>query len=266
MENQKDKSGAEVVKGGGTPRVRRRTDPKSLAEEVAAVGSECPIPFTHDRLFETHHWWHEMARNYHEPTPFRYAMGAYIQAARNVTFMLQKEKGVFSDFSWYSEWVERAKKDPVMCWLSDIRTGLVHQQALEPDSWLEMRCLGNPRIPHGTEEDPFRREVSPFQCTHFYMHLGPLTDHAHEYMRYWGLESLKGRELLDACADVYDRLDDLVGDAHRRLGKGMVSHQQKGSKRMLPCMEDIMRHRIARTSVREGREIWTDEPPGLHEH
>lgn len=67
-------------------------DPQTLAEKVAAVGSKCPIPATHDRLFEIHHWWHEMARWYHEPEPFRYRLGAFIQAARNVTFMLQTEK------------------------------------------------------------------------------------------------------------------------------------------------------------------------------
>jgi hypothetical protein len=36
-------------------------EPILLAEKVAAAGSSCPIPFTHDRLFEAHHWWHEMA-------------------------------------------------------------------------------------------------------------------------------------------------------------------------------------------------------------
>jgi hypothetical protein len=45
----------------------RNSDPKSLAESIAAKGSICPIPATHDRLSEIHHWWHEMARWYHEP-------------------------------------------------------------------------------------------------------------------------------------------------------------------------------------------------------
>ncbi len=57
---------------GGSQRPRPRAplrpnpNPSSLAEKVAAAGSSCPIPFTHDRLFETHHWWHEMARWSHE--------------------------------------------------------------------------------------------------------------------------------------------------------------------------------------------------------
>ena len=88
-----------MVREMDTP--KRTVEAESLAESVAQQGSTCPIPFTHDRLFEMHHWWNEIARWYHEPQPFRYARGAFIQAARNVTFMLQNEKSVFEDFSWY---------------------------------------------------------------------------------------------------------------------------------------------------------------------
>ncbi len=39
-----------------------------------------------------------------EPEPFRYRIGAYVQAARSVTFMLQKEHAVFADIGWYARW------------------------------------------------------------------------------------------------------------------------------------------------------------------
>jgi len=205
-----------------------------------------------------------MARYYHEPEPFRYDLGAFIQAARNVTFMLQKEQAAFKDFKWYQEWAERAKKDSVLRWLGDARTDLVHRQALEPHSWLEVRCVGNPRQTEDSDNDHFGGKVSPFECTHYYMNRGPSTDHGHEFTRFWGIEALPGRELLEVCADVYDRLDELVRDAHQRLGAGMVSHQREGSNRTLPCMEDITKHRVAHTVVRDGREVWEGEPPRLH--
>lgn len=129
--------------------------------------------------------------------------------------MLQSEKSVFTDFGWYGDWVTRAKKDSTLGWLNSTRTDVVHRQALEPDSWLEMRCLGNPNLPHGSDEDPFRIRTNPFYCTHYYMH-GPETDHTHEYERHWSMEGLKGGELLSACADVYDWLDELVHEAHKR--------------------------------------------------
>jgi hypothetical protein len=213
-----------------------------------------------------------MARNYHEPDPFRYALGAFIQAARSTTFMLAKERSAFDNFDWYSEWVEKAKKDPVLAWINNARTAIVHRQSLEPQSWLEMQCIGNPRQPEDPDDEdyrgPLRGQVSPFECTHYYMNTGGpwVEDHTHEFTRHWGIEGLEGRELLEACADVYDRLDELVRDAHRRLKASMLSHGRDNSPRSLPCMEDIIKHRVIRTTLRDGREYWDSEPPGLHSH
>jgi hypothetical protein len=243
---------------------RKKDPPNTLAEALTGNEGNCSIPLTHDRLHEAHHWWHEMARNYHEPEPFRYRLGAFIQAARSVTFMLQKEKQLFKDFSWYKSWVEKAKTDPALSWLEIARTNVVHRDALVPGSTLELRCLGNPRLPHGEDEDPFRFKVSPFACTHYYIQNGWSTDHAHEFERYWSMDGLKGRELLEVCADCYARLDDLVIFAHQQLGGTMVSYQREGSSRRLPCMEDTTPHRVARTIMQDGKEIWVNEPPGLH--
>jgi hypothetical protein len=239
-------------------------DPKSLAEKLAAEGSQCPIPATHDRLAEVHHWWHEMAHWYHKPEPFRYRVGAFIQAARNVTWMLQTEKAVFEEFGWYEAWAKRAKDDPVLKWLKDTRNDLVKQQALEPNSWLEMRCIGNPRLPGRKDKHPAQMLVSPFQCTHYYIMRGPPTDHVHEFTRHWSMDGLDGRELLEVCADVYDRLDEVVQEAHERLGAHVVSYAQPGSARRLPCMDEIKKHRVVKTRMRKGREVWINEPKGLH--
>lgn len=211
-----------------------------------------------------------MARNYHEPDPFRYALGAFIQAARNVTWMLQKEKSAFTDFAWYREWSEKAREDPLLRWLHDTRNDFVKSQALEPKSWMTMRCIDNPRQGHfdeyGDEEDgSLTYKVSPFACTHYYIGTGWRTDHVHEFTRQWEMEGLS-TELLEACAGIYDRLDDLVVDDHRRLGAQMPSHRTEHSKRALPCMEETTKHRVIRTIVRDGQEIWEYEPQEDHEH
>lgn len=91
-------------------------------------------------------------------------------------------------------------------------------------------------------------------------------DHSHEFERHWEIEGLPGRELLGACADAYDRLDGLVGEAHRRLKAKTTSHRRDGSPRALPCMEDTAKYRIVRTVMRGGHEVWEDEPSGLHDH
>ena len=205
-----------------------------------------------------------MARWYHEPEPLRYRIGAFIQAARSVTFMLKKERHAFDDLVWYDEWVQRAKTDLVLRWLNDTRVDFVHRKSLEPYSALEMRCISNPRE---TDEDaglhPLALRADPFRCTHYYLR-GPHTDHTHEFERHWSMEGLEGRELLEACADVYDRLDELVEEAHARAGAKLGSHRREGCRRALPCMEDTAPYRIIRTILKDGQELWENEPADAH--
>lgn len=250
-----------------TPHPHPNPRPKSLAEKLALAGNSCPIPATHDRLAEVHFWWHEMAEWYHEPDPFRYRLGALIQAARSVSLMLQTEKALFEDFGFYeTDWVGKMKSDPVMLWLKETRTSHFHQSALAPSSWLTMECFRNPRKPIWDDEEVEHfGTVDPFQCTHFYINAGPQTDHGHNFIRLWSMEGLNGRELLEACAYIYDRLDELVSEAHKRLGASVVSYLNLGSNRRLPCMEDIDQYRIVKTRMRKGKEVWINKPTRHHQ-
>lgn len=256
---------------------RRRAAPMNLAESLSAErGPACPIPYAHDRLFEVHHWWHELAHYYHEPEPFRYRLGAFVQAARSVSLMLQNEKGAFNNFDWYNAWVEAAKQDKFLSWVNSARTDFFHRQALEPNSWMEMRCIGNPRqqaAPSEEEDDdedgqthPLQYKVNPFICTHEHIGQAWPTDHSHEFERHWEVDALPGNELLEACAEVYDRLDALVTDAHRRLDAETPSLRREGSSRALPCMEDAAKHRVIRSVMRDGREVWEYEPTNSSTH
>jgi hypothetical protein len=239
--------------------------PKTLAEKLATYGHTCPIPATHDRLAEVHHWWHQMAEWYHEPDPFRYRLGAFAQAARSVTLMLQTEKAIFDNFDFYEQdWVEKAKADPIMRWLKNTRTSGFHQSALAPSSWLQMECYRNPRKSLWDEEEVPIGTRDPFQCTHVYMNMGPRTDHGHNFTRQWSMEGLDGRELLGACAYIYDRLDEIVTEAHARAGARVVSYARPDSPRRLPCMEDVDKYRIVRTRMRRGREVWINKPRRPH--
>jgi len=242
-------------------------DPKTLAEKLAAEGSTCPIPATHDRLAEVHYWWHEMAELYHEPNPFRYRLGAFAQAARSVTLMLQNEKTVFENFDFYEKvWVPGATADPVMQWLKNTRNSGFHQSALAPSSWLQMECFRNPRKSLSDEEDSPIGTRDPFQCTHYYMNMGPTTDHGHNFTRQWSMDGLGGRELLEVCAYIYDRLDELVTEAHEHLGAHLASYTRPGSARRLPCMEDIDQYRVVKTRIRRGKEVWVNKPRRPHQH
>ena len=253
-------------------------EPESLADTLSGGAHPCPIPDTHDRLQECHYWWHEMARNYHEPDPFRYSLGAFLQAARSVTLMLQKGKGLFDDFSWYSDWSESAKKDPVLAWANKSRVAVVHERSLEVKSWAEFRCvypLGHPlRDP---DENVVPIYLNPFLCTHYYMHSSDEVtdhlageDHSHRIVRHWEINGLPDRELLDVGAELFGLLAAVVAQAHDELGASLITATRDGTRLekptdgRMPCMVNPIKYRTATIKRRRGRVVWSDEPPNLH--
>jgi hypothetical protein len=256
----------------------RRGEPENLAEAITMGRSRCPIPATHDRLNECHYWWHQMARNYHEPNQFRWLLGAFIQAARSMTFMLQAEKEAFQDFRWYAEWQSKAQADPLLRWVNDTRVQVVHQSALATNSWARFTCLfkkGDPRARAGDPDwdddysGPIDIILNPFLCTHYYIMNGLAEDHPHEYLRYWEIDSLPRRELLDACASVFDLLEELYSKAHAEAGaetyiESKIHASAKSGSHVYSCMNDTLRHRRVRTRLKNGIEVWKNEPAGLH--
>jgi hypothetical protein len=128
-----------------------------------------------------------------------------------------------------------------------------------------MECFRNPRKPAWDEDSPLQI-VDPFQCTHFFMNNGPLTDHGHNFTRQWSMEGLDGRELLEVCAYIYDGLDEIVAEAHETLGASLASFTQPGSRKRMPCMNDINQYRIVKTRIRRGKEVWVNKPRRPHSH
>ena len=75
-------------------------EPDIPAQEDGLPG--CPIPTTHRRLRDAHTLWHQALEHYHDPETFRANLNAAIEALRNTTFAVQKEKAAFRDFD---EWL-----------------------------------------------------------------------------------------------------------------------------------------------------------------
>lgn len=179
--------------------------------------------------------------------------------------MLQKEKGAFPDFKWYDDWVAKAKEDPLLRWISDARTDVVHRRALAPHSWLEMVCIGRERDEDEDDHPLLFRPPDPFTCTHNFVNMGPSADHGHEFTRLWSIDGLKGRELLEVGADIYDWFDQLVVEAHRRVGFGMGKNEGPNETGVPFCMKEIMKHRVVRTVVKDGVEAIENPPAGFHD-
>lgn len=97
--------------------------------------TECPIAETDDKFTEAHYFIERMMVEYHDPMAFRYNLNAFLQALRNVTFVLQKDLSHRDGFQeWYPERREIMKADPLLRKFVDGRNVVVKQRSLEINS------------------------------------------------------------------------------------------------------------------------------------
>jgi hypothetical protein len=102
----------------------------------------CPSPAMHRKLEEVHHFWHECIDTYQDPSLFIFNLNACIQATRNVTFALQKDKATIDNFEdWYKSWQEKMKTDLIMKWIIDARNEVVKRGELELNSTIAVKLI-----------------------------------------------------------------------------------------------------------------------------
>jgi hypothetical protein len=66
--------------------------------------------------------------SYFDPDAFRLNLNNCIQTLRTVTFVLQKQKSISTKFdSWYEQWQNRMRGDPILKWLLKARNTIVKE-------------------------------------------------------------------------------------------------------------------------------------------
>src|SRR5437868_939514 len=97
--------------------------------------TSCAIAPADRRLRDAFHYWRKMEQAYFEPYEFRVSLNSFIQEARNVTFILQKNKKNVPDFeSFYGSWQAGLRQDPIMRWAVESRNRITKQGDLETES------------------------------------------------------------------------------------------------------------------------------------
>ena len=100
---------------------------------------ECPLAETDDKFSEAHYFIERMMVEYHNPMAFRYNLNAFLQALRNVTFVLQKDLSHREGFKgWYSDRQETMSEDPLLRKFVVGRNVVVKQRSLEINSKAEI--------------------------------------------------------------------------------------------------------------------------------
>jgi hypothetical protein len=213
--------------------------------------TDCPLAATHSRLSEAHRHFHEAEANYSDPEAFTAYLNSCIQSLRNVTFVLQKSKGLILGFEqWYQPWQNRMRDDPVLRWLVEARNQIVKCGDLEThsvaniaivDDYSDSQVMQVPFPPtrslEALSEDLIDRALLPAELKRASIL---------RIERRWVASDLPQFELLHVLAHGYTTLAYLIQDAHRPLSRAIATtdlpEQLPGQP--LSCMANLEESRV----------------------
>lgn len=230
---------------------------------------KCQIPNTHKRLLDAHRLWHQAEDNYFDPDAFRTYLNATIQTLRNLTFALQSEKSNIPEFStWYSDWQQEMRKDPVLKWLNAARVTIVHKGDLETKSVAKIKLQSYfdlAETEFNIEPNFTDQEIFYYLSNQIFLKLPKdiLDDLVIEIERCWIVEEFPDTEVLDSLAYVFQFMFKLVIDAHIQtkcniesckiidnLHEVKINDLNKKAECMIPLKEFRIKH-LALSDLKE---------------
>jgi hypothetical protein len=238
----------------------------------AAEAMACPVGKTHTRLDQAHTLWHEALDAYQEPDLFATKLNALLTALRSVTFVLQKELAHTDGFQeWWDAWRARMSAIPLMRWSLEARNKIEKQGDLDTASVAAVRITGDftdgqeilvDVDPDATPSEIARRVRVDGALPLRVRHEGVLV-----IERRWTLAELEGREILDALAECFGVLAQIVADAHARADVSFeeceLSVEEPHHAAVLalqpsgrpPCMASSREVRTSRRSLSDGAPV-----------
>lgn len=186
-----------------------------------------PITATVDKFWESWYFLLGMCDNYHDPYAFRYELNAFIQALRNITFMLQSEKSRPSSFDdWYATQQEMMRSDEHLRRFVGARNLIVKQSMLATASKAHVGLFRGRRfkLGMGMELDPFLDSRDLLDKTRKFM-IGFMLDEAHSAIgeqvgirRTWIVEDIGPNEVIGHCIDALSKMGKLLEETHAHWG------------------------------------------------
>jgi hypothetical protein len=182
----------------------------------------CPIPETHDRLTAAHHFLHGILDNYHNPDEMRWNLNAFLEAARSVTWVMQKEMAHDPGFAeWYEDQQARMRANSVLRTLVEKRNYVVKQGNLAVNS----RVRGVVRLFLSMTMELTELDLSPeihtAQIMAYFRSKHPPDLPAQieiGIQRLWRLEEAPETEVGRLCGEAWTLLSDIVSEAHGLRG------------------------------------------------
>lgn len=201
----------------------------------------CPIPSTHDKYEEAFYFLMQMVEHYHHALEFRFNLSAFIQAFRNITFMLQSEDNKPPNFEeWYKSKQEQMRSDERLKQFVEARNVVVKQRMLETRSRAFVGVFEGFRKKAGVEFESSPFEISPFEENDKALELakkmfiGFLIDEEHTWEgeqlgihREWVVEEIGEKEIVTVCIEALDFMGSVVKEAHELHGVGFEPYDIK---------------------------------------
>lgn len=194
------------------------------------IDSDCPIPATHQKLGEADYFLGQTLLNYHSPLAFQYNLNAFVQALRNITFMLQSEEVKPTGFEeWYGQKQEHMRKDALLRRFVSARNIIVKQTMLKAKSkaWSglfrgrKMKLVVEHDIPPLTETEVALEHAKKFA-------IGFILDEGHSAIgeqigveRIWVVEDIGEGEVVGHCIEAFNYMRRLIGEVHGLFGSKM---------------------------------------------
>ncbi len=180
-----------------------------------------PLDTAYNRLDEAHRAWHGALNGYHKIGDFRANINTAIQAIRNLTFALQKQKDNLPNFdSWYESWRLKMSENEILKTLNSARIIIVHQEDLK------LKSIAIARTKGWIDFEKMAFAFDPISDSYeiakgfydVYAKFLPVAEQVKkrlvfEFERKWVYEKLPDYELLEAITIAYNFFYEMLKDA-----------------------------------------------------
>jgi hypothetical protein len=203
--------------------------------EGAEVLEDCPLSEADDKYTEAHYFLERMMAEYHNPQKFRWNLNAFLQALRNVTFLLQSQLAHRDGFdSWYAARQEEMGRDALLRRFVEGRNIVVKQRNLLMKSTARIGVFMGGRLKLGLVMDVPAHLPSSYIISEMAPRLGFVPeDHAfideqYGVQRDWIAEELGEDNVLTLCDTAWVKISSVLRAAHRWIGLDMATPDLHG--------------------------------------
>lgn len=188
---------------------------------------DSPIASTVDKYLESYYFINSMLSNYHDHYAFRFNLNAFIQALRNITWMLQSESNRPDTFAeWYATAQESMKTDDLLRRFVNVRNLIVKQEMLSTKSKAYMGIFRGRKLKLavGGEVPVFFDTLELLEKAKKFI-IGFMLDEAHSVIgeqvgvqREWVVEAIGDEEVVTLCTRALLKIGDILKSAHSLYG------------------------------------------------